>query len=161
MRVVVDGRTEQTRALASGQRRRQLGLKLRAGDGCNLVYVMWRLDPRPALEVSVKSNPGARTTRECGARGYTRIKPASRAPLPPLDDGAEHELRAAIEGDTLVASVDGRVVWRGRLPEAARALSGPAGLRSDNLAFELVDFEAPATTAAGGAAARCTDAVGD
>jgi len=29
--------------LASGELRRQVGLKLRAADGCNLLYVMWRI----------------------------------------------------------------------------------------------------------------------
>ena len=36
------------------------------------------------------------------------------------------------------------MVWRGTLPAAARDLAGPAGLRSDNLAFDLVSFQAPA-----------------
>ena len=31
--------------LASGELRRQIGLKLRAQDTCNLVYAMWRIEP--------------------------------------------------------------------------------------------------------------------
>lgn len=137
MRVVVHGETAKARALASGQHRRQLGLKLRAQDGCNLVYVMWRLDPKPKLEVSVKHNPGARTAKECGARGYTKVKPVRTASLPELDDGVAHELRAEIADDILTAWVDERVVWQGKLPASAGELVGPAGVRSDNLAFDL------------------------
>ncbi len=134
---VVRGQSETTRPLASGYERRQLGLKLRANDGCNLVYVMWRLDPKPKLEVSIKRNAGARSNRECGARGYTRIKPTQRGALPMLEYGTRYELRAEIDGDSLIAWVDDRVMWRGKLPAEARKLAGPAGLRSDNLMFEL------------------------
>ena len=35
------GPTATVRELASGQARHQVGLKLRAQDGCNVVYVMW------------------------------------------------------------------------------------------------------------------------
>ncbi len=134
---LVHGATAEARALASGQQRRQLGLKLRAQDGCNLVYVMWRLDPKPKLEVSVKHNPGARTAKECGANGYAKVKPQRTEVLPALIDGNQHELRAEIRGDQLLAWVDDRLVWEGSLPAAAAALAGPAGLRSDNLEFEL------------------------
>lgn len=146
MTFVVRGETATTRALASGQDRRQLGLKLRAQDGCNLVYVMWRLDPVPKLDVSVKQNPGARTAKECGADGYTKVRPLrsyKHVPIGTLDDGVEHELRAAIDADNMLSAwIDDHLVWRGRLPAAARALEGTAGLRSDNLDFELVSFRA-------------------
>lgn len=140
---VFRGDSARTRELASGEARRQLGLKLRARNGCNLIYVMWRLDPKPKLEVSVKLNPGMVTHRDCGADGYTKVKP-HHAELPPeLAPGATHTLRAEISGDELVAWIDDAVVWRGTLPETARTLAGPAGLRSDNLAFDLVELRAP------------------
>jgi hypothetical protein len=142
--IVYRGETEAQRALASGPARRQLGLKLRAKNGCNVVYVMWRLDPRPKLEVSVKLNPGAKDHEDCGADGYTKVKPTKTWALPDLVVGDRHDLRAAIAGDELTAWVDDKVVWRGRLPSSARTLDGPAGLRSDNLAFDLVAFKAPA-----------------
>lgn len=140
MRMIVHGTTRNEQALSSGEMRRQLGLKLRADNGCNLVYVMWRLDPKPKLVVSVKSNPGMRTAKECGADGYTNVKPSRSSPLPLIDDGSEHELGAEIAGDVLTAWADGQVAWQGRLPEIARALKGPAGLRSDNLAFDITGF---------------------
>jgi hypothetical protein len=138
IKFVVFGETAKKRALASGEERRQVGLKLRALDGCNLLYVAWRLDPKPGLEVSIKRNPGAHRHQECGARGYTKLKPARREKLPTLVEGVAYELRAEITGDAIVAWIDDRVVWRGTLPAEARDLSGPVGVRSDNLAFELV-----------------------
>lgn len=154
------GDAEHKRALASGQERRQLGLKLRAQDGCNLVYVMWRLDPRPALEVSLKVNPGQRTHAECGAGGYTKVKPiAEAAALPALAPGDTHTLRAELAGDELRVWIDDEAAWRGTLPEAARALAGPAGLRSDNLAFDLVRFDAPGEARA--PVPECGSTVGD
>jgi hypothetical protein len=148
------GETEHTRALASGQERRQLGLKLRAANGCNLVYVMWRLDPKPALDVSVKVNPGMSTHKQCGAEGYQKVKHGALAAVPPLVAGETHTLRAEIDGDELTAWIDDQPAWRGTLPDQARALSGPAGLRSDNLAFDLVAFSAPAGPATTGARAE-------
>ena len=133
-----------TKALRSGDVRHQLGLKLRAADGCNLVYVMWRLDPpKPSIEVQVKSNPGAATNDECGTSGYTRIKPDHRGKIPYASPGEQHTLQAEIHGDALTAWVDGNVAWTGELPAAARDLKGPAGIRSDNLAYEIVTFAAP------------------
>lgn len=137
IRFAVSGETAKKRALASGADRRQVGLKLRAVDGCNLLYVMWRLDPKPGLEVALKRNPGSRTHQECGARGYTKLEALRREKLPALVKGATHELRAEIAGDAILAWVDDKLVWRGKLPAEARELAGPAGLRSDNLAFEL------------------------
>lgn len=142
--MIYRGETDEQRSLASGPARRQLGLKLRAKDGCNVVYVMWRLDPKPKIEVSVKLNPGAKAHEQCGADGYTKIKPTKSERVPVLAVGDRHQLRAAISGDDLTAWIDDKVVWRGRLPSAARTLEGPAGLRSDNLAFDLVSFKAPA-----------------
>jgi hypothetical protein len=138
------GDADTSRALANGQARRQVGLKLRAEDGCNVIYVMWRLDPKPKLDVSVKRNPGKRTHEECGAEGYTKVKPQHASAVPALVAGASHTLRAEIVGDELSAWIDGRLSWHGRLPDEARALSGPAGLRTDNLRLDRVELSAAA-----------------
>lgn len=143
LELVYRGDTEGTRALASGAARRQFGLKLRAQNSCNVVYVMWRLDPKPMLEVSIKVNPGKVTHAECGAEGYTKVRPTKSWPVPVLASGDRHVLRATIHGDDLTAWIDEQVAWRGTLPEVARTLVGPAGIRSDNLAFDLVSFSAP------------------
>jgi hypothetical protein len=147
------GRTEKVSALGSGDVRAQLGLKLRAQDGCNLIYVMWRFEPKPELVVQIKRNPGAHTHAECGTRGYTRVKPARNAPVAAVAAGSEHVLEAAIEGDTLTARVDGAEVWAGTLPDAARDLGGgPAGFRTDNVAAEV---ELAVQPGRGGLDARC------
>lgn len=143
---VYKGRSRGDRALASGQVRRQIGLKLRAADGCNLVYVMWRLDPRPQVEVSVKVNPGARTHAECGARGYTKLRP-SGAPDPVV--GQRYSMSAQIAGDGLSAWIDDQLVWQGTLPYGARSMTGPSGLRSDNVSYSVVAFGAPGGGAPG------------
>ncbi len=59
--------------LRSGEIRQQFGLKLRAADGCNLVYAMWRFAPKPSLTVSVKSNLGLHTSKACGNVGYRNV----------------------------------------------------------------------------------------
>jgi hypothetical protein len=95
----------------------------------------------------VKSNPGQRVAKECGAGGYTKVKPVSTfkaSQYPTLDDGAEHTLRAEISGDNLTAWLDGNVAWQGTLPDGARDLAGPAGIRSDNLAFDITSFSVDA-----------------
>ena len=139
------GHSTDSRALASGQLRRQLGLKLRAANGCNLVYVMWRLDPKPALEISIKVNPGMSTHAECGANGYTKLKkPAYKTAVPALLEGEKHVLQAEIVGDELFAWIDGALAWRGDLPPEAKAMSGPSGFRSDNLKYDVNSLSAPA-----------------
>lgn len=149
---------KEQRALASGQMRRQVGLKLRAADACNLVYVMWRLDPKPMLEVSTKINPGQQNTSECGTAGYTKVKPSYHLPaLPELLDGNKHTLRAEIAGDSLLAWVDDRVAWQGTLPAEASTLAGPAGVRSDNLEVEVLGLAVDATKLDRVAHATCVD----
>jgi hypothetical protein len=137
---VFHGDSETTRELANGKPRRQVGLKLRAENGCNLLYVMWRLDPKPEIEVSLKRNPGAKTHKDCGAGGYTKIKPAKHEVPPELELGAKHTIKASITGSELSAWIDDQLVWQGTLPDEANELRGPAGLRSDNLAYDLVAF---------------------
>lgn len=160
------GETATKRELASGQLRKQLGLKLRAANGCNLVYVMWRTDEgkAPVIDVSVKSNPGARTHADCGAGGYTKVKGSKEGRLslvPVLAAGDTHTLRAAIQGDELRAWIDDKLVWQGTLPDEARAMSGPAGIRSDNLAYDLVAFAAPQGDGAMASTTKCKSEDGD
>lgn len=134
-----------TRPLASGDARRQIGLKLRALDDCNLLYVMWRAGP-PGLVVQLKRNPGRRTHRECAAGGYRTLRAArGTAPGPLAADGAEHLLAAELDGATLRVFVDGALAWEGPVPEDAADLAGPAGLRSDNGRFDLELRTGPAS----------------
>ena len=125
--------------LASGAMRRQFGFKLRGLDPCNLIYAMWRIEPKEALVVSVKSNPGQHTSAECGNRGYTDIKPAHTSPLPPIPAGSTHKLRAEMTGADLRVYADDRLVWQGDVGSLATSFAGPVGIRSDNvkLAFDF------------------------
>jgi len=131
------GSTGNEARLGSGELRRQFGLKLRAVDACNLVYVMWRIEPQSRLVVSLKSNPGQHTSAECGNRGYTNIKPARSSPVPFLSEGQSHTLHAVMEGPALRVFADERLVWEGNLGNEAARLEGPVGIRSDNARLEL------------------------
>jgi hypothetical protein len=134
---VYRGATSTTSALASGQVRRQIGLKLRAADACNLVYAMWRIDPQSKLVVSVKTNRGQRTSAECGNRGYRNITPQLERAIPRVLNGDRHHLRAALNGQTLQVWADGQTVWQGNLGADADGLRGPVGVRSDNSRLEF------------------------
>lgn len=123
--------------LASGELRRQFGFKLRAHDGCNVVYVMWHIEPDVGLHVSVKSNPDA-GGGDCGDRGYASVAPSwTRAALPPLVIGGRRTLSARIVGSELQVDADGAAAWRGTLPAQAFAFDGPVGIRSDNGQFNV------------------------
>jgi hypothetical protein len=126
--------------LGSGEIRRQLGLKLRAQDPCNLLYVMWRLEPKPGIVVSIKLNPGQHSSSECENGGYHNIKPLHAAPVPELVPGVSHSLRAEMKKDDLAVMVDDRVVWEGPVGNQALRLEGPVGLRTDNSRVEFQFF---------------------
>lgn len=124
--------------LASGELRRQIGLKLQARDGCNLVYVMWRLAPDQGIRVQLKSNPGDSSHRQCRDGGYQPGTPDWTRPVPPVQVGERRSLEARLDGLALRVLADGALAWEGLLPDAAGSLGGPAGFRSDNGAFEVV-----------------------
>jgi hypothetical protein len=144
LRFRYEGTSSERSELKSGAVREQLGLKLRARDSCNLVYIMWRFQPEARLVVSVKENASEATHAECENRGYTNLRPREQRAPAPVAAGAEYELTARIEGDTLSAWINGQLVWRGQLPASALQLSGPAGFRSDNVQWTLLDFDASA-----------------
>lgn len=140
---VYSGNSTRSRALASGQIRRQIGLKLKAANGCNLVYVMWRFDPGPQIEVSVKINPGAQTHAQCGAGGYTKLRGSYAMAVGTPNPGERHTIQAQLTGDDLAAWIDGQLAWQGQLPYAARGLAGPSGIRSDNISYSILSITAP------------------
>ena len=131
------GPTKSEARLGSGQMRRQFGLKLHAQDPCNLVYVMWRIEPKAELVVSVKSNPGQQTSAACANRGYQNIRPARKSPVPVLQPGGSHTLRAEMNGENLRVFVDDSVVWEGTLGSDVLHLNGPVGIRSDDAQVEF------------------------
>jgi hypothetical protein len=131
------GPTHGQARLSSGEKRRQFALKLRAQDGCNLVYAVWRIKPESALVVSVKSNPDQHASSECGNHGYRNINPTRSSAVPKLKPGDSHSLRAEMNGSEMRVSVDGVVVWEGDLGPEALAFDGPVGVRTDNGRFEF------------------------
>jgi len=136
------GPSQERSLLKSGASREQIGLKLRAKDSCNLLYVMWRIAPTPSVVVSFKNNPDQSTHAECENNGYSNLKPMLGAPPPPIGKGSEHALSAEIVNGLLTVRIDGTLVWQGALPEAVQQLKGPAGFRSDNVEWVMLDFDA-------------------
>lgn len=124
-------------AFGSGISRQQIGLKLRAKDPCNLLYVMWRISPKPEVVVSLKSNPNQHTSSACGGTGYHNIRPLRAAPPPAVEAGQDHRLRAEMVGSLLTVRADNTEVWQGPVGEEASRLQGPLGVRSDNGRFDL------------------------
>jgi hypothetical protein len=120
----------------SGVILRQIGLKLRSNDPCNLLYVTWRNQPNSAIVVSVKRNPGQTTSAQCGNRGYKSLATIAVPPDPPGSQPV-HELRVTMFPlrSSLVLRVfrDGPQVYAKTLgPSVVGMLDGPVGIRSDN-----------------------------
>ncbi|HLV85412.1 MAG TPA: hypothetical protein VKV39_00440 [Candidatus Sulfotelmatobacter sp.] len=127
------GPTAQVSRLGSGEVRTQFGIKLRAQDNCNIVYVMWHFAPDTKIAVSVKRNPGESTHEQCLDLGYiTKFKPRVSAQVAAIRPGQPHKLRASMKGSNLMVAADDRTVWEGDLGPVALQFDGPVGVRSDN-----------------------------
>ena len=134
------GPTREVSRLGSGEFRSQFGLKLRAQNDCNVIYVMWQFAPEQKIAVSIKRNPGKRTHAECLDRGYiNNLKPRLSDSPPPVEPNQPHALTATMSGSDLSVTADNKLVWWGDLGAVALALRGPVGLRSDNARL-LFDF---------------------
>jgi hypothetical protein len=136
------GPSQDSRPLASGELRRQIGLKLRAQDSCNLIYAMWHIEPDARVTVSIKRNAGLHTHKQCGARGYINFKSQDGDDLPPIRPGEAHELRAVLHGTDLTVTADGKVAWHGSLGSEMALPVGPPGFRTDNARFTFDYFVA-------------------
>jgi hypothetical protein len=133
------GPTNEVSHLGNGEVRHQFGIKLKAQDICNLVYVMWNFDTQK-IAVSVKLNPGQRTHEDCLDRGYINgIKARVLVPPPAVHVDQPHSLSAKLEGQELTVKADGVMVWQGALVPVVLEFKGPVGLRSDN-AHVVFDF---------------------
>jgi hypothetical protein len=141
------GETEDRSLLRSGAERTQIGLKLKAQDDCNVLYVMWRINPVSSLVVSVKSNPGQHRHAECGNSGYSNIHGTLNGPVPKMAEGSEHSLHATLAGTLLSVDVDGALAWEGHVDDDVLRFDGPVGLRSDNARFLFQYFAPPASGA--------------
>lgn len=131
------GPTEEATPLASGELRRQIGLKLRAQDGCNVVYAMWHIEPTRGLSISAKINPGEHESSACGDAGYRFLDAREEHEVAVIEADSEHTLRAGISGRDLRVYADGKLSWLGELPAEAFDFDGPAGVRTDNGVFDM------------------------
>jgi hypothetical protein len=153
------GPSADAKPLASGELRRQIGLKLRAKDTCNLVYAMWHIEPDARIAVSIKRNPGMRTHEQCDAHGYINLKPTMADATDKIAPGEEHSLRAELHQSRLTVIADGKVAWSGDLGQRIFEFDGPVGMRSDNARFDFVFL---AGKARGGASIpHCEPSAGD
>lgn len=134
------GPTADSKPLASGELRRQIGIKLHAQDTCNLLYVMWHIEPDAKIGVSIKHNPTQHTHAECHANGYTTIRPSTSAAMPRILPGEAHTLRAELRGTELIVLADGRRAWVGAVGGGLAGIDGPVGFRTDNARFEFEYF---------------------
>jgi len=134
------GPTKEVAHLGSGEVRSQFGIKLRAQNDCNVVYIMWHFAPDQKIAVSIKRNPGQRSHTECHDRGYiNNIKPRISDAPAPVEPNQPHFLTASMSGSDLTVTADNKLVWWGDLGPVALSFSGPVGLRSDNARL-LFDF---------------------
>jgi hypothetical protein len=130
------GPSEATAPLASGEHRRQIGIKFRARDTCNVVYVMWHIAPDTKIEIAVKRNPAMHSHAECGDRGYINMEPPA-AVMPPIGPGSTHILRGILRGNSLEVYADNTLAFNGSLARGLLDFDGPVGLRTDNARFRL------------------------
>lgn len=136
VRFKYDGPSEETADFASGRSRAQLGLKLRAQDSCNTLYVMWRIDPDQRIMVSSKSNPGEHLNRQCGNAGYSNLRATSVTHPPLVKPGETHTLGAYLKDEVLQVFVDDKLVWKGDV--GTLSYEGSTGFRTDNGLFSDV-----------------------
>jgi hypothetical protein len=135
---------------ANGKGHHQFGFELFAQDACNLVYVMWRLEPESSIAVLVKNNPDKHVHSACGKGGTTSVAAELALALPAVRAGERisHTLHAEVSGATLSVFADEVLVWRGTLPADVLRTPGPVGIHCDNAKLEIVLTVAPPTPGA-------------
>ena len=148
------GPSQKTAPLDSGAVIEQIGLKMRAMNTCNLLYIMWRIKPTEEIYIAIKRNPGKTNYKDCGANGY---KVLGRVPVKPLGITAAnqktHRLGASVTETAgryaCEVTIDGRPVWSESINAKLIAdIKGPVGFRSDNgsFIFKLFVSDAEATS---------------
>jgi hypothetical protein len=130
------GPSGDSKPLASGEMRRQIGIKLHAQDSCNLLYVMWHIEPDAQIAVSVKRNPSQHTHAECHANGYINLHPIGEVTHRRILPGESHVLHAELHGTQLTVLADGERAWVGSVA-GLDLIYGPVGFRTDNARFEF------------------------
>ena len=139
---------------------RQIGLKVRANNTCNVLYVMWSIEKigdstyPEHIFVKYKSNPGDVNYSDCldsngHESGYQTLNAADiPPPLSSVKDGLYHTLEALLiplgtndgsVGNDFILHVcaDGYDIWHGNLFNIPEDILGPSGFRTDNGKFEF------------------------
>ena len=101
------GPTDEDAPLASGRIVRQLGVKLRARDSCNVIYVMWTTAPESLVQVSTKFNPNKSTHAHCGAKGYKLLHESKPGDVAAIRVAEPRRLEAALKERNLTVKIDG------------------------------------------------------
>jgi hypothetical protein len=130
-----DGRSE------SDVERQQLGLQLLHRNACNTVHVSWRLSERSFVTASIQSTPAV-TTQEAECDNHRELRPFWREPVDAPEAGTTRQFAATIRRGLLEVRVDHRPVLRAVVAGHGRPESGFSGLRSHNVQFELLHFQA-------------------
>jgi hypothetical protein len=124
--------------LGDGSYRKQIGIEFRYPNPCNVLAVMWHMNPNDGVEVSTKINAGQTTIGECGTSGYS-FPTATTSSVPPLPtDKKWHRLRVDLIGTVMTVTCDGVIRWQGVIPSGGLAISGPPGVRADNSNFDFI-----------------------
>ena len=118
------GPTDQKEYFANGTYQEQVGIKLRSVNGCNVVYIMRRINPNPSISLSIKSNPGVTTV--CGDKGYTMIK-SILVPAPKI--GEEFTLAGSFNQNIVTIKLNNQELFTSEVPIVTK---GDAGIRTDN-----------------------------
>jgi hypothetical protein len=126
------GPTTEVARMASGAVFTQLGIKLRAQDFCNAVFVSWHFAPQQRISVSVRRNPGMAREGCVGKGNVNNITPRVFAPPPAIQPNEPHTLTASMDGSKLTVTADGKIVWQRDLGPVVLEFNGPVGLLSDN-----------------------------
>ena len=137
------GPTSKDAPLASGRIVRQLGVKLNARDSCNVVYIMWNIDPDVGVQISTKVNPTKSTHAQCGVKGYKLIYESKPGEIPAIRIGEPRRLEAALKDRILTVKIDDKDVWHGDIGADAVKSSGYSGIRTDNVRVRFKWLTAP------------------
>ncbi len=127
------GPTTEDAPLASGRVVRQLGVKLRARDSCNVIYVMWNTAPESVVQISTKINPNKSTHAQCGVKGYKMLYESKPGDVAAIRVAEPRRLEAALKERILTVKIDGKDFWHGDVGTDAAKTSGYSGIRTDNV----------------------------
>jgi hypothetical protein len=139
------GPTSNRVASGSGTEFHQIGLKLRSKDPCNLIYVMWRIQPTQELVIQTKRNVNQSTSEGCHNQGYTTV---ARIPFQPFLTGQLYEFMAWVQTDPggnseVCCWVNWQEVLRAPIDSAfIQDVNGLRGIRSDNGQYNFRFFTA-------------------